>query len=84
MRTALPPLARRMLNRNEAAAYCGLGLNVPIPVAPKRVRPGKQGLRYDVRDLDHWIDNLENGEHVESEDDLLNRPGNDKGARSRR
>ncbi|WP_238310239.1 hypothetical protein [Methylobacterium organophilum] len=73
-----------MLNRSEAASYLGLGATAAIPVQPKRVRPGKQGLRYDVRDLDRWIDSLETGEHVESIEDLLNRPGHGKGARPRR
>ncbi|CAO4182141.1 hypothetical protein [Methylorubrum populi] len=74
---------RRMLLRSEAAEYCGLGAGAPLPVSPKRVRPGKHGLRWDVRDLDHWLDNLESGQAAETEDDLLSRPSRDKGARSR-
>ena len=58
----LPP-TKRLLTRDEAAQYCGLGSS-PVPVPAKRVRPGKQGLRYDVRDLDEWIDNLGRGEQI--------------------
>jgi len=64
-----PPF-KRLLTRAEAAAYCGLGSSPP-PVRPKRVRPGKQGLRYDVRDLDEWIDRLERGEHDSGDRDWL-------------
>jgi hypothetical protein len=56
------PPAKRLLTRVEAAAYCGLGSSPP-PVKPKHIRPGKQGLRYDVRDLDEWIDRLHSGEY---------------------
>jgi hypothetical protein len=73
-----------MLLRAEAASYCGLGPNAAIPVAPKRVRPGSRGLRWDVRDLDRWLDTLESGQVDESEDELLNRPSRDKGPRTRR
>ncbi|KMO32512.1 hypothetical protein VQ02_23495 [Methylobacterium variabile] len=69
----LPLPTSRLLNRAEAAAYLGLGATAPLPVTPKRVRPGKQGLRYDVRDLDRWIDSLEMGEIGETDEDLLDR-----------
>lgn len=82
LRTLEAP-TRRMLLRSEAAEYCGLGPGAPLPVSPKRVRPGKRGLRWDVQDLDRWLDNLESGQDAETEDDLLNRPSRDKGARSR-
>ncbi|KFG68667.1 hypothetical protein JH26_14405 [Microvirga sp. BSC39] len=59
------PPSKRLLTRAEAAAYCGLGSSPP-PVKPKRIRPGKQGLRYDVRDLDEWIDRLDSGDHDSS------------------
>ncbi len=65
------PPAKRLLTRAEAAAYCGLGSSLP-PVRPKRIRPGKQGLRYDVRDLDAWIDNLDRTDEADA-NDWLNR-----------
>src|SRR6266436_6090926 len=52
---------KRLLDSSEAAKYCGMGIGsfaVNCPVRPKRVRPGQRGLRWDVRDLDKWIDNL--------------------------
>ncbi|RVU17466.1 hypothetical protein [Methylobacterium oryzihabitans] len=81
---SLPLPTARLLNRGEAAAYLGLGPAAPLPVAPKRVRPGKQGLRYDLRDLDRWIDSLEAGPETETDAQLLDRLIDDKGARSRR
>lgn len=54
--------ARRMLTAEEAADYCGFksvdGFRAHIPVAP--VRFGSQVVRYDVRDLDDYLDNLRN------------------------
>lgn len=72
---ALPLPTARLLNRGEAAAYLGLGPGALLPVAAKRVRPGKQGLRYDVRDLDRWIDGLAPGEDSHTDTDLLDRLG---------
>jgi predicted DNA-binding transcriptional regulator AlpA len=57
----VPVPSRRLLTIEEAAQYCGIGresFGVNCPVRPKRVRPGQRGLRYDVRDLDEWIDTL--------------------------
>lgn len=57
--SALPP---RLLDVPEAAAYCGFGGHMSFtqncPVRRRRIRPGMKGLRYDVRDLDAWIDTL--------------------------
>jgi hypothetical protein len=58
---ALACIMRRLLNVSEAATYCGMGVGsfpVHCPVRPKRVRPGLRGLRWDVCDLDKWIDSL--------------------------
>jgi hypothetical protein len=52
---------KRLLTTDEAAEYCGLGRESFLsncPVRPKRVRSGQRGLRYDVCDLDDWIDAL--------------------------
>jgi hypothetical protein len=57
---------KRLLTKKEAAEYCGTKTFLP-PVSPKRIRPGKQGLRYDVRDLDRWIDGLAEGEADEAD-----------------
>ncbi|ACL56955.1 hypothetical protein Mnod_1967 [Methylobacterium nodulans ORS 2060] len=81
---ALPLPPARMLTRAQAAAYLGLGATAPIPVAPKRLRPGKQGLRYDVRQLDAYLDALEEGENRESDEEVLAGLFHGKGARPRR
>ena len=60
-RRLLPLPCKRLLNVDEAAAYCGMGrvsFLSNCPVRAKRIRPGQRGLRYDVRDLDEWIDTL--------------------------
>jgi predicted DNA-binding transcriptional regulator AlpA len=52
---------KRLLTIDEAAEYCGMGRESFLhncPVNPKRVRPGQRGLRYDIRELDAWIDTL--------------------------
>jgi hypothetical protein len=51
----------RLLTPSQAAAYCGIGIEAfhsNCPVRPKRIRPGRQGLRWDIRQLDEWIDAL--------------------------
>jgi hypothetical protein len=51
----------RLLKPAQAAAYVGVGIEAfhsNCPVRPKRIRPGRQGLRWDVRQLDEWIDSL--------------------------
>jgi predicted DNA-binding transcriptional regulator AlpA len=53
--------SKRLLAVDEAAEYCGMrrqSFMVNCPVKPKRIRPGLRGLRYDVHDLDAWIDTL--------------------------
>jgi hypothetical protein len=65
----------RMLSKVQAASYCGMGVEsfaVNCPVKPIRMRPGDRGLRWDIRELDEWIDSLkqdstgsENSENVD-------------------
>ena len=81
---ALPPPSRRLLTRTEAAAYCGMGISSELPVRPIRVRPGKQGLRYDVRELDRWIDGLQRCEDVEDIDAIIDRLDDAENQRPRR
>lgn len=78
------PPSKRLLNRVEALAYCGLGPSSNVPVRPKRVRPGKQGLRYDVRDLDEWIDRLDQGGQDSGSRDWLAELDNEENEGSRR
>jgi hypothetical protein len=52
-------IAKRMLTKREAAEHCGRSLKrfeVECPVAPVKFPNGD--LRYDVRDLDAWLDIL--------------------------
>jgi hypothetical protein len=51
----------RLLDRSQAAAYCGISLAVftaRCPVGPLAMGQGKRLERYDIRDLDEWIDRL--------------------------
>ena len=51
----------RLLDRSQAAAYCGISLTVfeaRCPVRPLAMGQGKRLERYDIRDLDDWIDRL--------------------------
>ena len=51
----------RLLDRSQAAAYCGISLAVftaRCPVRPLAMGHGKRLERYDIRDLDEWIDRL--------------------------
>lgn len=52
-------VSKRMLNRREAAEHCGRSpkrFEAECPVAPIRFANGD--LRFDVRDLDDWLDTL--------------------------
>lgn len=65
----------RMLDRREAANYCGLGFNEfasRCPVHPVALPGGK--LRWDVRDVDKWLDELKMG-GSESVEALIQRLG---------
>jgi len=61
----------RLLTKVQAANYCGIGhesFAANCPVQPVRLRPGERGLRYDVHELDAWLDSLkENSTGLESE-----------------
>lgn len=52
-------LPKRLLSRVEAASYCGMSVESfsnNCNVRPIRVRSGQRGLRYDLHDLNDWID----------------------------
>lgn len=52
----------RMLTQADAAGYAGLTgkqFDRECPVRPVEIAPGV--LRYDMRDLDQWIDGLKSG-----------------------
>lgn len=61
----LTVISKRMLSKKEAAEHCGRSVRrfeIECPVIPVRFPNGD--LRYDVRDLDAWLDMIKN----ESED----------------
>ena len=62
-------LPRRMLKPAEAAGYCGRSLKrfqSECPVQPVEFDNGDK--RYDIRDLDAWLDSLKSA-HTDIEDD---------------
>lgn len=80
MRGPLPLPSARLLKKAQAAAYCGVSASAfarACPVAPiSMAPPGRRNdrlLRYDVRDLDRWIDGLAEG--WETDDEILARLG---------
>jgi hypothetical protein len=55
-------IPKRMLNKSEAAHHCGRSITrflVECPVLPIRFSNGD--VRWDVQDLDHWLDSLKAG-----------------------
>jgi hypothetical protein len=53
---------KRMLSEAEASRHCGRGpklFKLECPVQPVRFPNGD--IRYDVRDLDAWLDSLKAG-----------------------
>jgi hypothetical protein len=52
-------LPKRMLSKNEAAHHCGRGVTrfeIECPVSPVQFPNGDR--RWDVQDLDQWLDTL--------------------------
>lgn len=67
-------LSKRMMTADEAAYHCGRTLQqfkAECPVAP--IKFGTRDLRYDVRDLDTWIDSLKDVTAATSQDAYLAR-----------
>ncbi|SES47271.1 hypothetical protein [Rhizobium sp. NFR03] len=55
----------RLLNKSQAAAYCGLSTSTfggVCPVRPIALGESVRMHRYDVRDIDAWIDSFKSGE----------------------
>lgn len=66
---------RRMLDAREAAEYCGITAKrfpVSCNVTPIAMPSGE--LRFDIRDLDAWLDGLKGG-NVAADDDILGKLG---------
>lgn len=81
MTRALPLPARRLLTKEEAASYCGI--SAATLLAHVHVQPVKIGnsVRYDVRELDRWLDSRGQSEPV-SGDDWLRLLDEGEGARA--
>jgi len=60
---------KRMLTKKEAAHHCGRPVKAfanECPVQPVQFRNGDK--RYDVHDLDNWLDSLKpEGQHTETD-----------------
>ena len=68
-------IPKRMLTKAEAAHHCGRSIGsfeAECPVAPVRFPNGQH--RYDVRDLDAWLDELKVGGATDA-DDIVARLG---------
>ncbi|MCI0600680.1 MAG: hypothetical protein L0Y60_14390 [Beijerinckiaceae bacterium] len=66
---------KRMLTKAEAAHHCGRSVNrfqAECDVVPVRFPNGD--LRFDVRDLDQWLDRMKEKD-TSSHDDIVNRLG---------
>ncbi|MFK0331101.1 hypothetical protein ACIQUB_08260 [Rhizobium sp. NPDC090275] len=64
-----------MLDLSEAAIYVGVpAKRFPgtCAVCPIRMPDGRN--KYDIKDLDHWIDGLKGGDG-ESDDDIIGKLG---------
>ncbi len=58
---ALNSMPPRMLTKEQASAYCGVSTNTfasNCPVPPIAMGKGDRLWRYDIRELDRWIDGL--------------------------
>ena len=61
--------AKRMLNKAEGARHCGRSIKAfesECPVSPVQFPNGQ--LRYDVHDLDAWLDALKTGKATNADD----------------
>jgi hypothetical protein len=69
-------IPKRMLSQSEAAHHCGRSLTrfkVECPVRPLRYANGD--LRWDVQDLDAWINSLKAGVCDHDADAIIARLG---------
>ena len=67
---------KRMLSQSESAHHCGRSVTrfkIECPVKPLRYANGD--LRWDVQDLDAWINSLKAGATDHDADDIVARLG---------
>lgn len=66
-------IPKRMLTKVEAAHHCGRPVKrFEIECAAAPVRFPNGDIRYDVKDLDEWLDDIKRG-NSPSNDDILER-----------
>jgi hypothetical protein len=69
-------IPKRMLTKAEAASHCGRPVKrfeLECPVQP--IRFGNGDLRYDVQDLDRWLDSLKAGHDHSGMESIVDRLG---------
>jgi hypothetical protein len=67
---------KRMLTKSESAHHCGRSVRqfqIECPVDPIKMRNGD--LRWDVRELDRWLDSLKAGLGDHETDAIIGRLG---------
>ena len=67
-------IPKRMLTQTEAAEHCGRSYSQfkrECPVTPVQFQNGD--LRWDIRDLDAWIDSLKSDDGFETSDMIIAR-----------
>jgi hypothetical protein len=67
----LSVIQKRMLTKNEAAEHCGRSVKrFEIECPAQSVRFANGDVRWDIRDLDAWIDSLK-GDYIEADAQAL-------------
>lgn len=69
-------IPKRMLTKAEAAAHCGRPVKrfeAECPVRP--IQFGNGDIRYDIQDLDAWLDSLKSGHDDSDLVSIINRLG---------
>lgn len=64
MKAANDNVPQRLLTKSQAAQYCGLSIATfggVCPVRPIALGEGARMHRYDVQDIDKWIDGFKSG-----------------------
>lgn len=69
-------IPKRMLNKSEGAHHCGRSVKrfeIECPMLPIRFPNGD--VRYDIQDLDAWLNTLKSGGGEQDNDALIERLG---------
>jgi hypothetical protein len=79
-------LSPRLLTRSQAAAYCQVSdaiFTARCPVAPVKMGESVRMYRWDIRELDRWLDGLGTAKPLDGQEwlDQLGKSDEDRGAR---